>query len=96
MEIEELKKRIREKSLVIGRLPKQTRQEFLDLADAMFCSDYGFTLKFLLDEYKKSQIYDYLASKLFELEQAINKMNIPQTEEIKTLSGKKIKREVRK
>jgi len=93
MKIEELKRKVKEQSLGISRLPKNTKKEFIELANAMFCSDYGMTLVFLMEEYKKSEVYNYLASKLFELEQQINQLNnVQPTDEIKLVGGKSIKR----
>ena len=37
------------KSLKISRVPGDTKQRFLALADAEFESDYGMTLKWLMD-----------------------------------------------
>ncbi len=36
-------------SLHIARIPEKTKTAFLALADSDFCSDYGMTLKFLVD-----------------------------------------------
>ena len=39
-------------SLVINRIPEQTKTEFMELAKSEFSSDYGFLVKWLLD-YRK-------------------------------------------
>ena len=36
--------------LNISRIPKKTKDEFIALANKEFCDDYGFTLKFLMDD----------------------------------------------
>lgn len=90
----ELKKRIIEQSLGISRVPKKTKFEFINLADAEFCSDYGMTLKFLMDVTKQNTLLDILAAKYLELEDRLNEMEgKPKKILIKTLSGKKIEKE---
>ena len=37
-------------SLKIDRLPIQTKRAFVDLAHKEFCGDYGFLLKWLIDD----------------------------------------------
>ena len=46
-------KRLQEnrKSLNIARLPDKTKEEFINLANKEFCSDYGMTLKEILNCY---------------------------------------------
>ena len=50
--ITEIKAKIGTYKLNINRLPKRAYDDFVLLADEEFCSDYGFTLKFLLDFYQ--------------------------------------------
>jgi len=59
-EIQNLKQRIEDaettarqgKSIKMGRVPHKTHDEFKDMAEAMFCDDYGMTLTFLHEYYK--------------------------------------------
>lgn len=37
-------------SLIISRVPKNTKIKFIELANAEFCGDFGMTLKFLIDD----------------------------------------------
>ena len=46
--ISEIKERVTE-GIHINRLPKKTKEEFIVLANEEFASDYGMTLKWLLD-----------------------------------------------
>lgn len=45
----EIKKKVSENSLYIGRIPRIAKQNFIDLANEEFEGDYGMTLKWLLD-----------------------------------------------
>lgn len=101
MEIEELKKRVSELSIGISRVPKNTKKEFINLANAEFAGDYGMTLQFILQ-----QAFEYQEQKMKWLifENMDNKLNnileiISQTEQKeisqevefkKTLGGKRI------
>jgi len=96
-EIEQLRKRISENSLGISRVPKKTKFEFIQFADAEFCSDYGMTLKYLMDLHRSNSLLDVLAAKYLEIEDRLNEMEgKPKKVLIKTLGGKKIeKKEVK-
>lgn len=54
---EEIKKKVSDKCLFIGRIPKKTKLEFLELAKEEFEDDFGFTLKWLLD-FRKGLLSD--------------------------------------
>ena len=53
--IKELQKRLKENherapaDLVINRVPKLTKNRFIEVAKEQFCGDYGMTLKWLVD-----------------------------------------------
>jgi len=66
--------------LRISRLPQKTLQKFIELAEAEFCSDYGMTLKFLLDN--NEEVYEAL-QRLEEHEQRLTilEQKLPQKEE---------------
>lgn len=90
--------REKERKLYISRIPKETKELFIKLAEDQFTGDYGMLLKFLLDqalEYQSfkniffneqlvSDFVEYLNSK------QPNTYNNPQ--EITLLSGKKIQK----
>lgn len=93
-QLEKLKRRIVETSLGISRIDKKTKFEFTQLADSEFCSDYGMTLKSLMELYRQNSLLDLLSAKILELEDRISKVeneDKPKKEFIKTLGGKKIK-----
>lgn len=67
-------------ALVISRCPDKTIKAFRDLADADFCSDYGMTLKFLVDSAiegkKQADLMAELTSRVTQLEQKRSKKRI--------------------
>jgi len=98
-QLEKLRNRV--EGLSISRLPSNTKREFKELADAEFCSDYGMTLKYLVDYHKQNSLLDMVASKTLELEHRFNSMvSAPEQEqekEVKTLlNGRKIETKVDK
>lgn len=99
--IEELKARVRSRGLSMSRVPKQTKKEFILLADSEFCSDYGLTLRYLMDELKKSTTSELIIQKVMELDERVAKLegrgNQDNTdEEIVTLSGRVLKKRNKK
>ena len=79
-------------SIHIGRVPDKVRESFIDLANEEFCSDYGMTLKFLLD-----RASDYNMIMMFEKiqnhEERIKALELkpePKPERKKMLNGKTI------
>lgn len=82
----------KERSLHISRIPKNTKDAFIELANEEFAGDYGMTLKSLFDNFS---LWKLLFENLdFKMDMIINKLNT-QTEEssgkeIKTLSGRRI------
>jgi hypothetical protein len=69
--IEELKSKIRENSLVISRVPKKTKEEFIALANAEFCGDYGMELREVFNDAKllrkiKEMLFENKLKLIFE------------------------------
>ena len=60
-------------SLHIARIPKKTREIFIALADKEFCSDYGMTLKTLVDKFVAID-NQHILDKLSEHEERIKKL----------------------
>jgi hypothetical protein len=91
-QLDKLKKKIHEEGLGISRIPHQTKVDFIALADAEFCSDYGMALKWLVDNAKQSIAIDMMSAKIMELEARISTMAAPKVSAPvrKTLSGKTI------
>jgi len=84
--------------LNISRIPPKTKDDFIALADKEFCSDYGFTLKFLMDDLIDPDIrilvdeIGVLKSKVAELEANSSVKNVePETTDntIKMCDGSK-------
>ena len=67
---EEIENRINY-GLTINRIPKKDRDLFIKLANEEFASDYGMTLKFLLNEVIRRDYYD---SRLDDLEMRIRQL----------------------
>jgi len=86
-------------SLQISRLPKPTKQAFIELANKDFVGDYGMALKWLMDDLISGDIKDLIEQiniineRLSILENSILPSNNEnQKEKIRTmLSGKEIK-----
>jgi hypothetical protein len=66
---------LKKPALVINRCPDKTIRAFRDLADSDFCSDYGMTLKFLVDSATDKR-YEELSSRVTQLEQKKPKKRI--------------------
>ena len=90
--------------LVISRIPKSTREEFVKFAEEYYADDYGLCFKWCFDqslEYNQMKImfFDNLNNKIDYL---ISKLDIPKqeekkpTKEIRFLDGKtrRIEKEV--
>lgn len=81
-------------SLRINRLPKKTKESFKKLAEEEFCSDFGFTLKWLMEGLiDKDMVECY--EKISELEQRLVVLENKKPEEEKPvtmLSGRRIGR----
>jgi len=96
MEIEELKKKVKEQSLGISRVPKETKKEFVAYANSEFCGDYGMTLKYIWDNFKIGKIFiENLSYKLDEILRRVEPSNeeSPEQEEgITLLSGRKVEK----
>lgn len=102
-QILKLKKTLQEnrKSLNIARLPDKTKEEFVNLANESFVGDYGWCLKWCLEQALE---YQAMKNTFFQnidmkLDLILNSQNQPEEEEkgIKMADGReiKIKREVK-
>ena len=87
--IQEAIKKDRENSLFIARVPPKTKAAFLDLANAEFCSDYGFCLKYLMDYFlEESARYTQVISMIQELSSRMDSLEKkPEVKEIRTVGG---------
>jgi len=95
-QMDQLRKRLKETTLGINRVPKQTKSDFTQLADCEFESDYGMTLKFLIDKLKENSIIELISAKVIEIDQRISELEtkekVPQTKKIRLASGRIIEK----
>ena len=82
-EIEELKEMITSPKLVINRLPRDVKERFQSLANRDFCSDYGMTLKFLLDKYLDDRL-EFISAQIKDLNKRIEQV---ESKPIKAVDG---------
>lgn len=93
--IEALQKKIRENSLVISRLPKNTKDGFIAFANEEFCGDYGMALKNIFDNFKLWRLlFENIDMKLNNILEIISHSEQEeQTEEkVTTLSGRTLEK----
>jgi len=92
--------REKERRISINRIPKQTKEEFVELANSEFCEDYGLTLKYVWDSFKIGKLF--VENLSYKLDEILLKLNLiteekPDEEDSLTmLSGRKVKKEVKK
>ncbi len=101
MGIDELNKKIRERSLVISRIPRKTKDEFIALANDEFCGDYGMCLKWCLEQaMEKQAVMSFFENMNFKLNQILGDIpkteQKPETESIKMVDGRIVKKGVHK
>lgn len=83
--------------LVMSRVPKDTRNEFIKFAEDQFAGDYGMLLQHLMNSYKLMSVietFDIKLNYIISILESNNKSN-EKTEDkekvIKMLSGKNLK-----
>ena len=84
----------RELSLSISRVPKQTKQNFIEFAKEGFCDDYGMALREIMGQYIEYQQLKHMfftgkIRLVLEQPQPVVQEKEPKT--IKTLDGRTIK-----
>lgn len=91
--LSEITRKLSEISLNISRVPSNTKKEFISLANAEFCGDYGLTLHWILSqaiEYQsmKALFFDKLQNIEDKIE-SLKEQNM--SEEVrKTFNGRRI------
>lgn len=91
-------KRLQENSIGIhiSRVPEKTKQKFINLANSEFCGDYGFCLKWLMDDLLSQDTKMIISSlqdhegRLVKLESLTTKEIPVEPKGIKLLNGKKL------
>ena len=91
-EFDELNKKIRKTGLVMSSVPKNTRDEFVKFAEEEFADNYGACLKYVWDNFKLWKLFfENIDMKLNAIIDLIQNKQEPEV--IKTLSGRKLKKE---
>lgn len=97
-EIKKLVEKVKHENLWdlhISRVPPKTKRDFKRLAEDEFCSDFGMTLKWLMDGLIDKDVKIVLAEveelkqRVFQLE---NKPEVEEEKEIRMVNGKVLKR----
>ena len=93
-EFEKIVLKEKEKSFHISRIPKQTKEEIIQLAHEEFCDDYGMTLKHVWDNFKLWKVFfENMDMKLnYILELLTQDEKKPEKETITMLSGRKVEK----
>ena len=91
-ELEQLRKKLRENSLGISRLDKETKLKFMEMA-THFCDDYGQTLQWCLVQAIEYQEAKKVFFKIYELE---GRMNDIEANLSKLSPKEEIKEEIKK
>ena len=97
-QFEEYNKKIRSEGIVMSRVPKPTRDDFVKLAEEQFSGDYGMLLKHLLDNYKLFIIFinDFnikLDNIMLRLDQMEQNKEGSTSKKIRMLSGRELNTE---
>jgi len=98
---ENVLKKCKTQGLVISRIPKSTRDEFVKFAEEYYADDYGMVLVELWKNYKRSQFLEvtFFENINMKLEYLISKLDVPKkeeekpTKEIRFLNGRKVRKE---
>jgi len=93
---DEIVLREKEKRLSISRVPKHTKEEFVEFANEEFEEDYGMALKYVWDNFKMWKMFienmNYKLDNILEILSHEKDSKEPeQKESITLLSGEKIK-----
>ena len=93
--IEQIKEKVKTRSLYIARVPEKAKKVFMDLADNEFESDYGMTLKYLMDLYKGCfpTGHEVIEAEIETIKTRLEKLESQEKQgrEINMVSGKTIK-----
>ena len=95
MTFDEIVLREKEKRLSISRVPKHTKEEFIEFANEEFEEDYGMCLKYVWDSFKLWKMFfenmNYKLDNILEIVSQTEKKP-EQKENIVLLSGRKIEK----
>lgn len=91
--LNELKEAIRHRpALTISRLDDKAKERFIALANEEFCSDYGMTIKALMERCDYNENLKNVLDAIYDLDQRIDKLEKTKSngKMIKLLDGKEI------
>ena len=88
--VKDIQERLKAHGLVMSRVPENTREFFIKLADAEFAGDYGMLLQFLVSEFQRRAILETLDIKLNYIVSLLENKNEekPQVKKVRMLDGK--------
>lgn len=90
-QIEKIKNIISQNKLVIGRVPRDSKIEFVKFANEFYCDDYGMAFKAIWEYYKGDVKYSDLLDRIILIEDFLSAdVDIDDSKKITTLSGKRI------
>jgi len=82
--------------LSINRLPVKTLEAFKKLAEEKYCNDFGWTLQALMEEVTRLSVLSSILNEQYNLSERLAKLEKTEAKnekkEIKTISGKVLKR----
>jgi len=85
---DEIRSKIESFKMTINRIPKSTYETFKALADQDFCSDYGMTLKWCIDNAIKQEQLELIIAEMVDIKTRLEELE--KSKKIKTMSGKEI------
>ncbi len=90
--VKDIQERVKVQGLVINRVPKNIRDEFVKFAEEEFCDDYGMTLKYVWDNFKVwKTLYENMDYKLNHILELLTQNEQKPEEEKRTmLNGRKL------
>ena len=97
--VKDIQERVKTHGIVINRVPKNIREEFVEFAEKEFCEDYGMTLKYVWDHFKLwKMFFENMDFKLDEIREKLDQIvPVPiqeqeeKPEKLTMLSGRKVK-----
>jgi len=88
----------KERSLHINRVPKNTKESFIELAENEFAGDFGMTLKSLFDNFSLWKLlFENVDYKLDDILERISQLEIKEqkpeeTKSLRMLSGRRVEK----
>ena len=95
--LKEVTRKLNDQSLSISRVPSDTKKDFIGLANAQFCGDYGLLLQHILSQsneynYMKALFFDKMQNMEDKIDKLIDNFNSLNKQEEKQTSTKRLGR----